>query len=92
MHCLHWFVPTWRVYPHSDDEKMRVATVLAHAIMDTMLAFMSHFPLFSIMLRVKDPRRLPGKSPSCTSIPDTEWSAAQEGYTLSPARLHLSSR
>jgi phosphatidylinositol glycan class Q protein len=40
--------------------QMRVLTVLAHAIMDTILAFMNHFPLFSIMLRVKDPRRLPG--------------------------------
>jgi hypothetical protein len=28
--------------------------------METLLAFLNHFPLFAIMLRFKDPDRLPG--------------------------------
>lgn len=28
--------------------------------METVLAFFNHFPLFAIMLRIKDPHRLPG--------------------------------
>lgn len=28
--------------------------------METALAFMNHFPLFAVMLRCKDPARLPG--------------------------------
>lgn len=28
--------------------------------METILAFMNHFPLFAVMLRLKDPARLPG--------------------------------
>ncbi|KAG6811582.1 hypothetical protein H0H92_006746 [Tricholoma furcatifolium] len=41
-------------------------TVLAYyalfalASLETLLAFMNHFPLFAVMLRVKDPWRLPG--------------------------------
>nr|CAG8525791.1 7069_t:CDS:10 [Entrophospora candida] len=32
----------------------------AAAVMETLLAFLNHFPLFAIMLRFKDPERLPG--------------------------------
>jgi phosphatidylinositol glycan class Q protein len=28
--------------------------------LETILAFINHFPLFALMLRVKDPWRLPG--------------------------------
>ncbi|KAG1155316.1 hypothetical protein G6F37_008650 [Rhizopus arrhizus] len=38
----------------------RVAIIFLQAIMETVLAFFNHFPLFAIMLRIKDPRRLPG--------------------------------
>jgi phosphatidylinositol glycan class Q protein len=41
---------------------MRVATVLLNACLETQLAFMNHFPLFALMLRAKDPWRLPGAS------------------------------
>ncbi|KAJ7652257.1 N-acetylglucosaminyl transferase component-domain-containing protein, partial [Mycena rosella] len=39
-------------------------TVLAYYALFalTQLAFMNHFPLFALMLRAKDPRRLPGAS------------------------------
>ncbi|KAJ7575968.1 N-acetylglucosaminyl transferase component-domain-containing protein [Mycena floridula] len=39
---------------------MRLGTILIHACMETQLAFMNHFPLFALMLRAKDPWRLPG--------------------------------
>jgi phosphatidylinositol N-acetylglucosaminyltransferase subunit Q len=38
----------------------RLAVILVHASIETILAFMNHFPLFALMLRVKDPARLPG--------------------------------
>ena len=39
----------------------RMAIVGLKAALDLMLAFLNHFPLFALMLRVKDPWRLPGK-------------------------------
>lgn len=39
----------------------RVAIILVHAGLETSLAFLNHFPLFALMLRVKDPHRLPGE-------------------------------
>ncbi|KAF8491941.1 N-acetylglucosaminyl transferase component-domain-containing protein [Gautieria morchelliformis] len=38
----------------------RVVIILLHASLETVLAFMNHFPLFAMMLRAKDPSRLPG--------------------------------
>ncbi|CAG8778424.1 4583_t:CDS:2, partial [Acaulospora morrowiae] len=38
----------------------RVAVIFLQAVMETLLAFLNHFPLFAIMLRFKDPERLPG--------------------------------
>ncbi|KAG2231861.1 hypothetical protein INT48_006053 [Thamnidium elegans] len=38
----------------------RVGVIFLQAVMETILAFFNHFPLFAIMLRVKDPHRLPG--------------------------------
>jgi phosphatidylinositol N-acetylglucosaminyltransferase subunit Q len=39
---------------------MRLGVILVHASMETVLAFMNHFPLFALMLRAKDSWRLPG--------------------------------
>ncbi|EGO03941.1 hypothetical protein SERLA73DRAFT_175640 [Serpula lacrymans var. lacrymans S7.3] len=39
---------------------LRLSIVFLHAILQTLLAFISHFPLFALMLRVKDPWRVPG--------------------------------
>jgi hypothetical protein len=41
--------------------QLRLATLLVQASIETLLAFMHHFPLFALMLRGKDPQRLPGK-------------------------------
>ncbi|KZP29999.1 Gpi1-domain-containing protein [Athelia psychrophila] len=39
---------------------MRLGTVLLYASLETLLAFVNHFPLFALVLRLKDPQRLPG--------------------------------
>lgn len=38
----------------------RIAIITIQALLDTALACLNHFPLFALMLRVKDSRRLPG--------------------------------
>lgn len=38
----------------------RMGIISAKAVLDTALACLNHFPLFALMLRVKDPQRLPG--------------------------------
>jgi phosphatidylinositol glycan class Q protein len=40
----------------------RMIIISIKAIFDTLLSCLNHFPLFALMLRVKDPRRLPGMS------------------------------
>lgn len=40
----------------------RMAIIFLKASLDTLLAFLNHFPLFAFMLRIKDSRRLPGWS------------------------------
>ncbi|KAK7460630.1 pig-Q, variant 2 [Stygiomarasmius scandens] len=56
---LAFLFPTVLAY-YSLFALMRLATILIQASLETQLAFMNHFPLFAIMLRVKDPWRLPG--------------------------------
>lgn len=46
----------------------RVAIILVHASLETSLAFLNHFPLFAVMLRVKDPHRLPGTCRLCVAM------------------------
>ncbi len=38
----------------------RMVIIMLKAVFDTLLSCLNHFPLFALMLRVKDPRRLPG--------------------------------
>jgi len=52
---------------------LRLLTILLHASMDTLLAFINHFPLFRLMLRLKDPWRLPSGVYFVTSMtPDAK--------------------
>ncbi|KAJ1340846.1 hypothetical protein BSLG_004548 [Batrachochytrium salamandrivorans] len=37
----------------------RICVVMLHAILEIILAILNHFPLFAVMLRFKDPGRLP---------------------------------
>ncbi|KAF9466714.1 N-acetylglucosaminyl transferase component-domain-containing protein [Collybia nuda] len=39
---------------------MRFGILILQACMETLLALLNHFPLFALMLRIKDPWRLPG--------------------------------
>ncbi|KAI9569072.1 N-acetylglucosaminyl transferase component-domain-containing protein, partial [Boletus coccyginus] len=39
---------------------IRLGIIILYASSETLLAFMNHFPLFALMLRSKDPQRLPG--------------------------------
>ncbi len=54
-------------YPHMNAARSsplwpqaRLAVIICHAMFDTVTALLNHFPLFALMLRVKDPLRLPG--------------------------------
>ncbi|KAI9682728.1 MAG: phosphatidylinositol N-acetylglucosaminyltransferase subunit gpi1 [Trizodia sp. TS-e1964] len=38
----------------------RMAIITLKAVLDTLLACLNHFPLFALMLRIKDSHRLPG--------------------------------
>ncbi|KIO13117.1 hypothetical protein M404DRAFT_122751, partial [Pisolithus tinctorius Marx 270] len=38
---------------------VRLSLIALYATGETLLAFMNHFPLFALMLRIKDPQRLP---------------------------------
>ncbi|SRR6266403_2683889 len=39
---------------------MRSAVVVACSVLNVAIELMNHFPLFALLLRIKDPRRLPG--------------------------------
>jgi len=39
---------------------MRSAVVVACSVLNVVIELMNHFPLFALLLRIKDPRRLPG--------------------------------
>ncbi|KAI0753342.1 N-acetylglucosaminyl transferase component-domain-containing protein [Daedaleopsis nitida] len=38
----------------------RLVVIVCHAVFDTVTALLNHFPLFALLLRIKDPLRLPG--------------------------------
>lgn len=39
---------------------MRSVVVVACSVLNVAIELMNHFPLFALLLRMKDPRRLPG--------------------------------
>ena len=58
---LFFLIPTVFVF-YLTFASARVAIITFKAILDTALACLNHFPLFALMLRIKDSRRLPGTS------------------------------
>ncbi|KAI9666252.1 MAG: phosphatidylinositol N-acetylglucosaminyltransferase subunit gpi1 [Bathelium mastoideum] len=56
---LFFLLPTVFVF-YLTFASARMAIIMSKAILDTLLANLNHFPLFALMLRVKDSRRLPG--------------------------------
>lgn len=58
---LFFLLPTVAVF-YLTFTSTRMAIIFLKAALDTSLACLNHFPLFALMLRVKDSRRLPGQS------------------------------
>ncbi|KAJ5574045.1 N-acetylglucosaminyl transferase component [Penicillium hispanicum] len=56
---LFFLLPTVVVF-YLTFASARMLIISMKAALDTCLAFLNHFPLFALMLRVKDSRRLPG--------------------------------
>ncbi|KAG7009152.1 N-acetylglucosaminyl-phosphatidylinositol biosynthetic protein [Physcia stellaris] len=56
---LFFLLPTILVF-YITFTSARLAIISLKAALDTLLACLNHFPLFALMLRVKDSRRLPG--------------------------------
>ncbi|RJE21309.1 N-acetylglucosaminyl transferase component Gpi1 [Aspergillus sclerotialis] len=56
---LFFLLPTVVVF-YLTFASARMMIISLIAALDTYLAFLNHFPLFALMLRVKDSRRLPG--------------------------------
>ncbi|KAJ8130518.1 hypothetical protein O1611_g3112 [Lasiodiplodia mahajangana] len=56
---LFFLLPTVIVF-YLNFALARMVIILLKAVFDTMLSCLNHFPLFALMLRGKDPRRLPG--------------------------------
>ncbi|CDO68621.1 hypothetical protein BN946_scf184996.g52 [Trametes cinnabarina] len=46
----------------------RLAIMMIHAVLDTVTALLNHFPLFALLLRVKDPLRLPDTMPTSRRV------------------------
>ncbi|KAL8654880.1 MAG: hypothetical protein Q9210_001232 [Variospora velana] len=65
---LSFLLPTVIVF-YLTFTSARMATIFLKAALDTLLACLNHFPLFALMLRIKDSRRLPGGI--CFELRDT---------------------
>jgi len=61
---LTFLLPTVGVF-YATFAGARMGIIILKAALDTWLACLNHFPLFALMLRIKDSRRLPGMS--CSS-------------------------
>ncbi|KAH8827227.1 N-acetylglucosaminyl transferase component-domain-containing protein [Flagelloscypha sp. PMI_526] len=64
---------------------MRLGTIAIHALMDVQVALLNHFPLFALMLRVKDPWRIPGGMyfDMSTTIPSSTLVVKNQAQSLS---------
>ena len=56
---LTFLSPTIFVY-YALFAALRVAILLLFASIEILIAFLNHFPLFALVLRIKDPARIPG--------------------------------
>jgi phosphatidylinositol N-acetylglucosaminyltransferase subunit Q len=56
---LFFLLPTVFVF-YLTFASARMGIIMLQAALDTALACLNHFPLFALMLRIKDSRRLPG--------------------------------
>lgn len=58
---MAFLLPTIGVF-YATFASARMGIIVLKAALDTYLACLNHFPLFALMLRIKDSRRLPGKT------------------------------
>ncbi|KAL8658250.1 MAG: hypothetical protein Q9226_001132 [Calogaya cf. arnoldii] len=65
---LSFLLPTIIVF-YLTFTSARMGMIFLKAALDTLLACLNHFPLFALMLRIKDSRRLPGGI--CFELQDT---------------------
>ncbi|KAK9478513.1 N-acetylglucosaminyl transferase component-domain-containing protein [Lipomyces japonicus] len=56
---LTFLLPTVLVF-YLTFASARLGIIVVNAILESALVLLNHFPLFAIMLRLKDPKRLPG--------------------------------
>lgn len=56
---LIFLLPTVLVF-YLSFASARLTIVVCCSVLESILAFLNHFPLFAILLRFKDPKRLPG--------------------------------
>lgn len=75
---LFFLLPTVLVF-YLTFTSARMAIISLKAALDTLLACLNHFPLFALMLRVKDSRRLPGRLPPLLGV----------SIALTMARWHI---
>ena len=77
---LFFLLPTVIVF-YLTFASARMAIIILKATLDTCLACLNHFPLFALMLRLKDSKRLPGgihfamlkpESSTIPTLPDAE--------------------
>jgi phosphatidylinositol glycan class Q protein len=70
----------------------RVAVIALKAGLEIGLACLNHFPLFAVMLRIKDSRRLPGKSLTvvclCSSTDNSEGGIYFELHDVRGNKMH----
>ncbi|TKA75329.1 hypothetical protein B0A49_03613 [Cryomyces minteri] len=78
---LFFLLPTVFVF-YLTFASARMAIITLKAVLDTLLACLNHFPLFALMLRIKDSRRLPGGIRF--ELQDTPSTFAQQVPTCAP--------
>ncbi|KAI9731442.1 MAG: phosphatidylinositol N-acetylglucosaminyltransferase subunit gpi1 [Claussenomyces sp. TS43310] len=85
---LFFLLPTVIVF-YLTFASARMAIISLKAVLDTLLACLNHFPLFALMLRIKDSKRLPGGIRF--ELRDTQPTAASPsaGSALSPPTSHI---
>ncbi|EFE31953.1 pig-Q [Trichophyton benhamiae CBS 112371] len=82
---LFFLLPTVLVF-YITFASARMAIISLKAGLDTCLAFLNHFPLFALMLRLKDSRRLPGgtrfelRRPSLPPLPNDQLEYTEASY------------
>ena len=77
---LTFLLPTVGVF-YATFAGARMGIIAFKAALDTWLACLNHFPLFALMLRIKDSRRLPGMSSLATCMCHSA-NLLTRGYTV----------